>query len=192
MPLLDPPHCPNCNSEIDLKALWRAAPKNRGMVLSDRVGIVCPVCGVKLRVTQGRVQVSTILVFVVPFALALLVNRIVPLGTGMPSAKIAWIILAAIYIGGFILQGRLSPRLLRLRFVAAGEEVAYPLVSLAREMEAESRAIADDPLNQPPTADDRQAWKCKDCGEENPGNFNECWKCLKLREAESISGSGTA
>jgi hypothetical protein len=112
---LDPPRCPNCNSELDLKALWQAAPKNRGMVLSDRVGIVCPVCGVKLRVTQGRVQVSTILVFVVPFALALLVNRIVPLGTGMPSAKIGWITLAAIYIGGFILQGRLSPRLLRLR-----------------------------------------------------------------------------
>jgi len=190
MSLLDPPRCPNCNSEVDLKALWQAAPKNRGMVLSDRVGIVCPACGVKLRVTQGRVQVSTILVFVVPFALSLLVNRIVPLGSGMPSAKIAWIILATIYIGGFILQGRLSPRLLRLRFVAKGEEVDYPLVTLAKEMEAESRAIADDPLNQPPTADDIRAWKCEACGEENPGNFNECWKCLKLRpEAGPLSSS---
>jgi hypothetical protein len=30
------------------------------------------------------------------------------------------------------------------------------------------------------------AWNCPKCGEENPGNFNECWKCLEMR---SISGS---
>jgi hypothetical protein len=24
-------------------------------------------------------------------------------------------------------------------------------------------------------------WKCPACGEENPGNFYECWKCQKWR-----------
>jgi hypothetical protein len=25
------------------------------------------------------------------------------------------------------------------------------------------------------------AWNCPKCGEENPGNFNECWNCLMAR-----------
>jgi hypothetical protein len=182
MSLLDPPRCPQCNSEIDLKDLWRAAPKNRG-ALSGRIGIACPVCAVKLRVTDGRVQLSSILVFLGPFALALLVDHFVWLGSGTVSAKMAWISLAAIYVGGFIVLGRISPKLLRLRFVKVGEAVAYPLVTLANEMQTERKAIASDPLNQPP-ADDGPAWTCPNCHEENPGNFNECWKCLAMRPVE--------
>lgn len=26
-------------------------------------------------------------------------------------------------------------------------------------------------------------WKCGDCGEENPGNFDECWNCARSSEA---------
>jgi len=31
------------------------------------------------------------------------------------------------------------------------------------------------------TAIDSSAWKCAGCGEENPGNFEECWKCQRDR-----------
>jgi len=26
-------------------------------------------------------------------------------------------------------------------------------------------------------------WRCAKCGEENPGNFDECWKCETERES---------
>jgi hypothetical protein len=37
---LDPPRCPNCNSEVALKDLWDAAPKNQGgSVIVRQVGV---------------------------------------------------------------------------------------------------------------------------------------------------------
>lgn len=35
-----------------------------------------------------------------------------------------------------------------------------------------------------PTVDPGPPWKCRHCGEENPGNFNECWKCQKMRDTD--------
>jgi hypothetical protein len=32
-------------------------------------------------------------------------------------------------------------------------------------------------------------WRCKFCGEENPGNFEECWKCQNDRAGRSQKGS---
>jgi hypothetical protein len=70
MPLLDPPRCPNCHSEIALKGLWVAAPKNRGGALILRsVGITCPTCRVPLKVLQGRVVWTLLLSYVFPFVL---------------------------------------------------------------------------------------------------------------------------
>jgi hypothetical protein len=28
---------------------------------------------------------------------------------------------------------------------------------------------------------DPGAWRCANCGEENPSNFGECWKCQRVR-----------
>jgi hypothetical protein len=28
-------------------------------------------------------------------------------------------------------------------------------------------------------------WRCPGCGEENPANFDECWKCLAARPGEN-------
>ena len=33
--------------------------------------------------------------------------------------------------------------------------------------------------------DARPAWRCAECGEENPGNFDECWKCSRDQPAGS-------
>jgi hypothetical protein len=58
---------------------WRVAPKQRkGSFLSGSPGIVCPVCAVKLRVLQGRVQVSWLLVLVLPIGLGILLNYLSP------------------------------------------------------------------------------------------------------------------
>jgi len=29
------------------------------------------------------------------------------------------------------------------------------------------------------------SWSCRSCGEENPGNFEECWKCQAVRDGAS-------
>jgi hypothetical protein len=151
--------------------------------LDGHVGIVCPVCGVKLRVLQGgRVQVSGILVFILPVALGFFLTRLFPINSGSPSGKLALAIFAAVYIGAFFLHQHLIPRLLTLRFLKDGESAGFPLVTLAEDLAAERKAIEEDEKTQLSPAEDGPAWTCNACGEENPGTFNECWKCLKMRE----------
>jgi hypothetical protein len=159
--------------------------------LDGHVGVVCPVCGVKLRVLQGRVQVSGILVFILPVALGFLLTRFFPINSGSVSGKLALAIFAALYIGAFFLHQHFIPRLLTLRFLKDGESAGFPLVTLAEDLAAERKAIEEDELNQGPPADGAK-WVCPKCQEENPGNFDECWKCQTLREAGSLSGSEPA
>ncbi|HUN81568.1 MAG TPA: hypothetical protein VMV81_08690 [Phycisphaerae bacterium] len=41
-----------------------------------------------------------------------------------------------------------------------------------------------EPMPEPPPAPkDLPDWKCESCGEENPGNFDICWKCEHERPA---------
>jgi hypothetical protein len=71
MSILDPPRCPNCNSEIDLKELWRAAPKtNRGARFDEKIGVVCSVCGIKLRVLDHRVGITSLGLFILMVVIA--------------------------------------------------------------------------------------------------------------------------
>jgi hypothetical protein len=160
---------------------WEVTPKQgRGAGLSGALGIVCPTCGVKLRVLQGRAQLSYVLVFGLPFALLLLVGQAIPLNSGTPSAKIALLCLGAIYFGGFILQQHYFPRLLQLRYLRDGEVVDYPLAKAAKEQAAEDEFFDEQrEMESPDTG--KPAWKCASCGEENPGNFDVCWKCQKER-----------
>jgi hypothetical protein len=185
MSLLDPPRCPQCNSDIALRDFWEVAPKqSRGSALSGSLGIVCPTCGVKLKVIQGRVHLSFALVLVVPFALALLVGRVIPLDSGTDSSKLMVICLGAIYIGGFFLQQRYIPRLLQVRFLKDGEVVEYPLAIWARESAAEAQFFKEQREMESPDLG-KPVWTCTSCGEENPGNFDICWKCQTVRPAVS-------
>jgi hypothetical protein len=189
MSLLDPPRCPNCNSEIALKNLWDAAPKTRGgSAIVRQVGIACPTCGVPLKVLQGRLLLSLFLTYIVPFVIVLCVvlmtrwdddrlRRLVTLGA-----------LFVTYFAAFRLHRHLIPRLLGVRLIGNNERVEFPLAKPAEAAEKTPEAAMTFPLA--PTDEDGPAWKCKFCGEENPSNFNECWKCLTMRETGSISPSG--
>jgi hypothetical protein len=68
MSLFDPPRCPNCRSIIDLTELYRVAPIS-GTTMIGRVGIVCPVCGMNLRVLQVRAYLIGLLAFFLPLVL---------------------------------------------------------------------------------------------------------------------------
>ena len=75
---------------------------------------------------------------------------------------------------------RVEPRFLRVRLIGKGEEVTFPLLERAKERQAEAQ-VAEDGLDSEAKDDDRPEWVCPKCGETNPGNFNECWKCLAMR-----------
>jgi hypothetical protein len=82
-----------------------------------------------------------------------------------------------------VAYARWAPLLVRLNRAEPGEDIIVdkPLaVRLAedpeyqqdlREMEEQERW--SDEMNSP----SRKAWKCSRCGEENPSNFDICWKC---------------
>lgn len=185
MSLFDSPRCPNCNSEIDLKDVWRLAPKMvRGSRLAGKIGVVCPVCGIKLRVLDGRMAMTSVGLFILMLLSAGLVGK---LSRSLGNDRPLIVGFAVLCVAGFILFQMSIPWLLRLRVFEEGEKAAFPLVTQAEDLAAERTAIEEeDEQNPEPTEDAGPAWKCKSCGEENPGNFNECWKCLKVRdEAEN-------
>lgn len=183
MSFLDPPRCENCNSLVDLTELWQAAPRS-GNAIIDRVAIACPVCGVKLRVLQSRAYVTGLLAFIVPCAMMVVAIFLAPVTRGSMDYKIRMAIFAVVLVSAVVLHKRSIPRLLTVRLLRENEIARFPL--------ARSTTPAPDPeaapnaLDLEPIEDERPSWNCPKCGEENPGNFNECWKC---QTARSISRS---
>jgi hypothetical protein len=180
MSLLELPRCPNCNSEIALKKLWEAAPKNRGGVSIIRpVGLACPTCGMKLRVLQKRLLWGLAVAYVVPIAVVVpLFAHMSPMLTYQARRVVLAALVVVVTFGAFRLLKHFIPRLLRVRILGSEEKVVFPLAKIEVQAE-ETEAI--DVSGLEPTDEDQAGWTCKSCGEENPGNFNECWKCLTLR-----------
>jgi DNA-directed RNA polymerase subunit RPC12/RpoP len=177
MSLLDPPRCPNCNSEIALKELWEAAPKSRGgSIIVRPVGIACPICGVKLKVLQARVLMGLACAYVFPFAVVVAVVLMTPWDNDRERRLVSIGVLVIAYFGAFKLHQYLTPRLLRVRPIKSGERIEFPLAKPATEPNENRPGIAD-ALTLEPKDDNRPVWVCPKCGEENPGTFDVCWKC---------------
>lgn len=54
-----------CASTVSTKALWRIVGSDRLGLLKEHCGIICPQCGIHLRVLQSRViliQIASIIV----------------------------------------------------------------------------------------------------------------------------------
>jgi hypothetical protein len=140
---------------------------------------MCPTCGMKLRVLQSRLLWALAVAYIVPIAM------IIPLFGHMPALltyEARRLVLSAVVVvvtfGAFKLLKHLIPRLLKVRLLKPEEKVVFPLAKSAAPPE-ETQAI--DASDLVATDDDRAEWRCKSCGEENPGNFDECWKCLATR-----------
>jgi hypothetical protein len=185
MTLLDSPQCANCNSVIDLTELYRVAPKS-GTTMIGRVGIVCPVCGMNLRVLQVRAQLIGLLAFFLPLVLVVTTYIAAPVARGSTDYRLRMVIFFIVLWVGIVLHKRSIPRLLTLRLVENGEIVRYPL---APPPKADENAEPRNALELTPVEENRPVWTCAKCGEENPGNFDECWKCQTWR-ADEKSASG--
>ena len=181
MALLDPPRCPNCSSTIDLTDLYKVAQK-AGTTMIGRVGIVCPVCGTSLRVLQVRAYLTGLLAFFLPFVLVVITYVAAPVARGSTDYSIRMAILIVLSWVGFALHKRYIPRLLTVRLLENGEVVRFPLAPAPPE--AEENLEPGSALELTPVEENGPAWTCANCGEENPGNFDECWKCQTWRVPE--------
>jgi hypothetical protein len=128
MPASFQPRCPQCGNSVPLQQLWRVAPSGRGgIVLTGRIGILCPSCGVKLSVLQGRVRAIAFGIY------AVFVGCICCVGLAARHGFVRFNdtgVLSAIALGfsaKFIILPSLSPRVARLRVVDLNEDVQFPL-----------------------------------------------------------------
>lgn len=94
------------------------------------------------------------------------------------------------------MTGVLSPCFARLDVVndLGADKLKYPLSAPAvplvesdeereaREMDEAGNAGGEQEAG--PNA--RLPWQCPACGEENPGNFYECWKCQAMQRGSKI------
>jgi hypothetical protein len=128
------------------------------------------------------------LALVVPLIVLTILESLNPVDRDSVGGKIRLVEFIAVLGGSFVLQWRWTPRLLRLRFVNDGETVEYPLVTREKELAAEAKLedkLAEEQLELESPDVGKPAWTCAKCHEENPGNFDMCWKCQAARPGAS-------
>ena len=131
MSLPDYPRCPRCHGGLPIERLYSEA-RVAGKRIRGNTGIVCPACGLRLLVLQGRAEVARMLlstfVTVVPVILIVLlldhfsvyVDERWMLGIGL----LFWVVA---YGAPITLITRYSHRLLELRPLEPEEHGAFPL-----------------------------------------------------------------
>jgi len=186
MLILDDPRCPRCQGTVPLRELWKEAPKVKGLFLEGKVGIVCPCCGEKLRVIQYRVVLASLGLLAIFAAISAAVGELERAHHVKLSEGVQFLVSAALVSGVFFLQWRYAYRFATIRSLRDGERASFPLlVSEAPEFVDEknidpgllSQGAADLHMN-PSNA---RPWVCLKCREENPGEFDNCWKCQTTR-----------
>jgi len=155
--------------------LYEAAPKLRGTIFAEPIGLHCPQCGTALRVRQF---LELLVLFGVPFATALAFSAL-PLPIKDVDFKDAPIWLG-VSVGG-LWSWCYSRRFAILQRAKADTALLFPLdprspspedVELQRqEIEAREEEIVLAPRRG------GASWVCKSCREENPAEFGSCWKC---------------
>jgi hypothetical protein len=101
-------------------------------------------------------------------------------------------ILLLVGIPVVILQVRYAPCYATVGIVTSDELLCYPLSpppplpeSQQEKDEREYSEQVADWQDSKARLGTESAWKCNYCGEENPGEFDVCWKCQKERVASS-------
>jgi hypothetical protein len=174
------PLCPQCGSVLPMRELWRRANPNRFNLYT--CGIICPICGIRLRVLQRyvlafRLVSTAVLMAMVIFAL----SRVPQKDAQVPLALV-------ICIPWVIFQVRFAPCFATVRIVSSDERLLYPLSPpppIPETQEArESRESFEQLMEWSEmklTEEPGPSWKCTSCGEENPSEFEVCWKCHRER-----------
>jgi len=184
MPVPDDPRCPRCQGAVSLRELWKEAPKVRGVFLEGKVGIVCPSCGVKLRVLQYRVVLATLGLFAIFAAICAVFGDFERAHHIKPAEGVQILFIVSLVGGMFFLQWRYAYRFAAIRSLRDGEKASFPLsVSEVETPNLIDEAHLDMGLLSRVAAElhispgNARPWICLKCKEENPGEFDSCWNC---------------
>jgi hypothetical protein len=182
MSMLDDPRCPRCQGAVPLRELWKEAPKVKGLFLQGKVGIVCPSCGGKLRVLESRVVFLTHGLFAIVCVASALLGDFERAHEIKPSEGLQFLTLAPLVAGMFFLQWRYAYRFASVRNLKDGELVSFPL-SVSESLDLLDEKNIDMALLSRVAAElkkdtaEARTWTCPKCKEQNPGEFDSCWKC---------------
>jgi ribosomal protein L40E len=156
MPASSQLRCPQCQSSLSslhLGSQYRW-PQS-AFIRLPAIGIECPSCGAKLRVSQTSLAVT----WWILTAVVLLCAR--PLGFIIRVPYLVRLLGAVGALIGMLLLTLFAPKLRQVRLMSADEAAGtvFPLGSPEAEEDAEP------------------GWVCRKCHEKNPENFELCWKC---------------
>jgi hypothetical protein len=185
MPVLAQPRCPQCLGEVPLKGLWWAARTNHFGFLIGKVGVRCSSCGAKLRVLENRVIASVIAAYLVLIASAIALGHAQLHDSHRHSGDetLPYVLIAVTAL--CLWQFYFARRLARLRFAQPGEALVFPLSPQPPNDEKdEDGESVESPYGDRDSSaedDEKPQWKCRACGEDNPGTFEMCWKCQAPR-----------
>jgi hypothetical protein len=132
-----------------------------------------------LRVLQARAYLVGLLVFFLPLVFVIVSVIAAPVARGSTDYSIRMMMFMAVLWIGIVLHKRAIPKLLTVRLVQNGEVVRFPLAP--KPSVPEEDIDPSSALELKPVEDGRPEWTCANCGEQNPGNFDECWKCQTWR-----------
>ena|SRR5579863_8022869 len=122
MPLLSEPPCPKCGRPLPTRELWELAGYDRLGLLHDKSGIVCPQCGIRLKVIQLGVILSLLLPCLGVGALVALFGHALK-AHGM-DPKVVGTLMG---IPTFMFWIRYGPCFARVREIKPDEQLVYPL-----------------------------------------------------------------
>jgi hypothetical protein len=176
MPLLRMPRCPECGTELPIRALLDAAPKDRKGRVASAVGLTCTGCYTKLRLQQWLEPVVTTLIIILLAIIGFVVKRHLP---HYPLNNAA--VVVALGLVAVVSSVYLPTRLARFRVLKVGEVVQFPLEVSARRDAEDARVQRDLFAKQEAERllefEASGPWLCDQCHEENPQEFLICWKC---------------
>ena len=124
MQLLNEPPCPRCKQLLPTRQLWDIAGYDRLGLLHDKSGIVCPQCGLQLKVIQWPVFLSFLLPALGVGALVGLFDHALKAIGANPK-----IVAVLLMIPIFFLWMEYGPSFARVRKTKPDEDLVYPLSS---------------------------------------------------------------
>jgi len=175
---------------VPLRELWKKAPKDKGLFLQGTNGIKCPGCGVKLRVLQMRVVIATSLLFAIAMGVAAYIGDYDRAHNIHQSEASGLLISGAAMSVLFYFQWRFAYRFASVRILRDGVGASFPLTE-TEPFEVPDEAPLDLALLSKVAArwntdkEDSAVWICPKCKEDNPGEFDRCWKCQTERTGTS-------
>ena len=141
-----------------------------------------------MRVLQAGASVYTVAILLFAFAGASFLLRLVPLHDKDTQAFVFLLVAFSIIVPLL----RFGPCFARVTQNGDLQGLIYPLSPQPEEPESEEaraeRELMDALANAKRESRDMssRAWRCASCGEDNPGEFDICWKCQKEKVSAGI------